>query len=156
MLLFANFLAGPIACYPSLVVPRWGYAILAVIAKDDCCSTCEDVKLAFKTRGWPEEPADYIFGQCEDKATCFYLELHISGPAPFCLTFRQHHLTHDRQNAPREFLIALNICQASSRRFCFQEKWPPSFWKPLTSDYVAQGVFFSRKMAPRFLKAPTV
>ena len=28
----------------------------------------------------------------------------------------------------------------------------PDFWKPLTSDYVAQGCFFSRKK--RFLEAP--
>ena len=27
------------------------------------------------------------------------------------------------------------------------------FWKPHTSDYVAAGAFFSRKMAPIFLEA---
>ena len=58
------------------------------------------------------------------------LHTRISTPLPlayhgFCdthdtilLTFRQHHLTHDRQNAPREFLIALNVYRPCSR-LCF-------------------------------------
>ena len=35
----------------------------------------------------------------------------------------------------------------------FSEIWPPYFWKPWMSPYVAAGAFFFRKMAPRFFKS---
>ena len=40
--------------------------------------------------------------------------------------------------------------------FFSPEKWPPYFWKPLTCGYVAAGVFFfSEKWAPGFWKPLT-
>jgi len=33
--------------------------------EDDCCNSCEDVRAAFKSRGWPERPKGYVFEQCE-------------------------------------------------------------------------------------------
>lgn len=47
---------------------RCGSCFNSHVDEDDCCSTCEDVRAAFKARGWPEKPTDYIFGQCEDEA----------------------------------------------------------------------------------------
>lgn len=47
---------------------RCGSCFQSHIDEDDCCSNCEDVRAAFKQRGWPEKPADYIFGQCEEEA----------------------------------------------------------------------------------------
>jgi len=47
---------------------RCGSCFNSHIDEDDCCSTCEDVRNAFKSRGWPEKPADYVFGQCEEEA----------------------------------------------------------------------------------------
>ena len=32
----------------------------------------------------------------------------------------------------------------------FPEKWPPYFWKPWMSPYVAAGFFFSEKCPPDF------
>jgi len=34
------------------------------IDEDDCCSTCEDVRQEFRRKGWDDQPADYVFGQC--------------------------------------------------------------------------------------------
>lgn len=34
------------------------------IDEDDCCLECADVQKEFKGRGWDEQPADYVFGQC--------------------------------------------------------------------------------------------
>jgi len=36
--------------------------------EDDCCSTCEDIRKEFRSRGWEDRPADYIFGQCAEEA----------------------------------------------------------------------------------------
>jgi len=47
---------------------RCGSCFQSHIDEDDCCTTCADVRAAFKKRGWPERPTDYIFGQCEEEA----------------------------------------------------------------------------------------
>ena len=60
----------------------------------------------------------------------------------------------DGITTPSIFLEALNGPLRCRRRFFFPEKWPPYFWKPWMSPYVAAGAFFfSRKMAPIFLEA---
>lgn len=38
------------------------------IDEDDCCQSCEDVRQAFRARGWDDRPKDYVFGQCVDEA----------------------------------------------------------------------------------------
>lgn len=46
---------------------RCGSCFQSHIDEDDCCTTCEDVRAAFKSKGW-SLPRDYVFGQCEDEA----------------------------------------------------------------------------------------
>lgn len=38
------------------------------IDEDDCCSSCDDVRQAFRKRGWSDKPTEYIFGQCAEEA----------------------------------------------------------------------------------------
>jgi hypothetical protein len=47
---------------------RCGSCYGSHLDEDDCCITCDDVRQAFKSRGWNERPTDYIFSQCEDEA----------------------------------------------------------------------------------------
>jgi len=47
---------------------RCGSCFQSHIDEDDCCSSCEDVRAAFRARGWPDRPTEYIFGQCEEEA----------------------------------------------------------------------------------------
>jgi hypothetical protein len=47
---------------------RCGSCFQSHLDEDDCCTTCDDVKQAFKSKGWPEKQPDYIFGQCVDEA----------------------------------------------------------------------------------------
>jgi len=46
---------------------RCGSCFQSHIDEDDCCSTCGEVREAFKSRGLPQ-PQDYIFEQCEEEA----------------------------------------------------------------------------------------
>lgn len=36
--------------------------------EDDCCATCEDIRKEFRSRGWEDRAADYVFGQCAEEA----------------------------------------------------------------------------------------
>lgn len=36
--------------------------------EDDCCSSCADVREAFRKRGWNDRPVGYTFSQCIDEA----------------------------------------------------------------------------------------
>ena len=62
----------------------------------------------------------------------------ISG-SPSRLTTLPQALLFLRKMAPR-FLEAPNLWVRCRRRF-FAQKWPPSFWKPVTADYAAAGAF---------------
>jgi len=46
---------------------RCGSCFQSHIDEDDCCNSCEDLRAAFKSRGWNEKPEDYVFAQCEDE-----------------------------------------------------------------------------------------
>jgi hypothetical protein len=46
---------------------RCGSCFQSHLDEDDCCTTCEDVRAAFRARGWPEKPKDYVFEQCEEE-----------------------------------------------------------------------------------------
>lgn len=47
---------------------RCGSCFQSHIDEDDCCSSCEDVRSAFRDRKWNDHPSDYIFGQCQEEA----------------------------------------------------------------------------------------
>jgi len=47
---------------------RCGSCFQSHIDEDDCCTTCEDVRAAYKSRGWNDKPGDSVFGQCEEEA----------------------------------------------------------------------------------------
>mmetsp|Transcript_51663 Transcript_51663/g.122978 ORF Transcript_51663/g.122978 Transcript_51663/m.122978 type:complete len:426 (-) Transcript_51663:34-1311(-) len=47
---------------------RCGSCFQSHIDEDDCCFSCEDVREAFRSRGWNDRPRDYIFAQCESEA----------------------------------------------------------------------------------------
>ena len=72
----------------------------------------------------------------------YHIPMYISTPLPLAY---HGYLWYPRPHRP------LNLVFDHKPMIVFvPEKWPPYFW------YVAAGVFFLRKMAPRFLEAPNL
>jgi|Transcript_72870 hypothetical protein len=46
---------------------RCGSCFSSHVDEDDCCNSCDDVKQAYKNRGW-SYPTDFIFEQCEEES----------------------------------------------------------------------------------------
>ena len=58
-------------------------------------------------------------------------------------------------DGPWNFWKPLTADYVATGVFFPPEKWPPSFGKPLTCGYVAAGVFFQQN-GPRLLEAPNL